>query len=49
MLIEDMEYMGPVRLVDVAEADSKIFRIILKLGAENELTVPGNLDKIFIL
>ena len=49
MLMEDMEYMGPVRLVDVAEADSKIFRIILKLGAENELTVPGNLDKIFIL
>ena len=49
LLIDDMEYMGPVRLADVAEVDSKIFRMILKLGALNELTVPGNLDKIFIL
>lgn len=47
MLIDDLEYMGPVLLKDVAAADSKIFQIILKLGQMREISVPENLGQIF--
>lgn len=47
MLLEDMEYMGPVRLVDIADTTSKIFQVMLKLSSINELSIPGNLSDIF--
>ncbi len=47
LLIEDMESMGPVRLKDIEDTDSKIFQIILKLGEMKEITVPGNLNQVF--
>ena len=47
MILEDMDYMGPVRFKDVVDADSKILRIILRLGEKEEITVPGKLDSIF--
>src|SRR5215469_3910416 len=36
MLKEDMEYMGPVRLIDVEEAQQKIVSIILPLGGTGD-------------
>ncbi|MGC8964159.1 MAG: FliG C-terminal domain-containing protein, partial [Brevinematia bacterium] len=39
MLIEDMEYMGPVRLKDVEEAQQKIVGIIRKLEEQGEIIV----------
>lgn len=47
MLLEDMEYMGPVRLVDIADTTSKIFQVMLKLSSINELSIPRNLSDIF--
>jgi len=39
MLREDMDYMGPVRLVDVQEAQSKIVSIIRHLEDTGEIVV----------
>jgi flagellar motor switch protein FliG len=40
MLIEDMEYMGPVRRTDVKEAQEKIINIIRHLGQTGEIIIP---------
>ena len=40
LLREDMEFMGPVRLKDVEEAQQKIVNIIRKLEEEGEIVVP---------
>ena len=39
LLREDMEFMGPVRLKDVEEAQQKIVNIIRKLEEEGEIVV----------
>lgn len=38
MIAEDMEFMGPVRMKDVAKAVAKIFNIIIKLIRYGEVT-----------
>jgi len=40
MLIEDMEYMGPVREIDVKEAQRQIVEIIRHLEDTGEIIVP---------
>ena len=40
MLKEDMEYMGPVRLIDVLDAQRKIFSIVYHLANTGEITIP---------
>ncbi len=39
MLQEDMEYMGPVRLKDVEEAQEKILNIVKELAAVGEIVI----------
>jgi flagellar motor switch protein FliG len=39
LLREDMEYMGPVRLKDVEEAQQKIVSIIRKLEEQGEVVI----------
>ncbi len=39
LLKEDMEYMGPIRLKDVEEAQQKIVSIIRKLEEQGEIVV----------
>ena len=39
LITEDMEYMGPVRLKDVEEAQQKIVSIIRKLEEQGEIVV----------
>jgi flagellar motor switch protein FliG len=39
MLKEDMEYMGPVRLLDVEEAQEKIVSILRHLEDTGEIVV----------
>jgi flagellar motor switch protein FliG len=41
MLKEDMEYMGPIRLKDVEEAQQTITRIIQELEAKSEIVISG--------
>jgi hypothetical protein len=40
MLKEDIEYMGPIRLKDVEEAQRKIFSTIYQLADKGEITIP---------
>ncbi len=49
MLLEDMEYMGPVRLIDVADAANKVFQVMLKLAGMGEISVPGKFAEIFVV
>ena len=42
MLKEDMEYMGPVRLKDVEEAQQKIVSIIRHLEDAGEIVIARN-------
>lgn len=47
MLKEDMQFMGPIRLKDVEEAQSKIVSIIRKLEQAGEITISrGSEDEI---
>jgi len=39
MLLEDMEYMGPVRLIDVKESQEKILDIIRHLERTGEIVI----------
>jgi flagellar motor switch protein FliG len=49
MLIEDMEYMGPVRLEDAQGAQMKILSIIRHLEDIGEIIVPkSNRDEIIV-
>jgi len=44
MLKEDMDYMGPVRLIEVEEAQQKIISIIRHLEDTGEIVVPRSRD-----
>ncbi|HCD71691.1 flagellar motor switch protein FliG [Thermovirga lienii] len=46
MLKEEMEYMGPVRLRDVEEAQQKIVNIIRKLEEAGEIVIAGSGEDI---
>jgi len=49
MIREDMEYMGPVRLKDVEEAQQKIVNIIRKLEDSSEIIISrGGGDEIIV-
>ena len=49
MIREDMEYMGPVRLKDVEEAQQKIVNIIRKLEDTGEIVISrGGGDEIIV-
>jgi flagellar motor switch protein FliG len=49
MIKEDMEYMGPVRLKDVEEAQQKIVNIIRKLEDSSEIIISrGGGDEIIV-
>lgn len=49
MIQEDMEYMGPVRLKDVEEAQQKIVNIIRKLEETGEIVISrGGGDEIIV-
>jgi flagellar motor switch protein FliG len=39
MLKEDMEFMGPIRLIDVEAAQNKILDIIIHLGQTGEIVI----------
>jgi flagellar motor switch protein FliG len=42
IIVEDMEYMGPVRLIDVTEARKQIVEAIRHLEKTGEITVPNS-------
>lgn len=42
MLKEDMEFMGPVRALDVEEEQSNIVKIIMRLERDGEIVIPRN-------
>jgi flagellar motor switch protein FliG len=49
MLAEDMEFMGPVRLRDVEEAQQKIVNVIRKLEEAGEIIISrGGGDEIIV-
>lgn len=49
MLKEDLEYMGPVRLRDVEEAQQKIVAVIRKLEEEGQIIITrGGRDEIIV-
>jgi len=49
MLKEDMEYMGPIRLKDVEEAQQKIVNIIRKLEEQGEIVLARNAEDEIIV
>ena len=49
MLKEDMEYMGPIRLKDVEEAQQKIVNIIRKLEEQGEIVLSRNAEDEIIV
>jgi flagellar motor switch protein FliG len=49
MIREDIEYMGPVRLKDVEEAQQKIVNVIRKLEDAGEIIISrGGGDEIVV-
>ena len=49
MIREDMEYMGPVRLKDVEDAQQKIVNIIRKLEDSGDIVISrGGGDEIIV-
>ena len=49
MIKEDMEFMGPVRLKDVEEAQQKIVNIVRKLEDSGEIVISrGGGDEIVV-
>jgi flagellar motor switch protein FliG len=49
MLKEDMEYMGPVRMKDVEEAQQKIVSIIRHLEDQGEIVISrGEGDELVV-
>ena len=49
MLKEDMEFMGPVRLKDIDEAQAKIVKIIRSLEKDGEIVIARNKDDEMIV
>lgn len=48
MIKEDMEFMGPVRLKDIEEAQQNIVNIIRKLEEEGEIVTPRGGDEVVV-
>ena len=48
MIKEDMEFMGPIRLRDVEEAQQKIVNIIRKLEEAGEIIISRGGDEIIV-
>ncbi len=49
MIREDMDYMGPVRMKDVEEAQQKIVNVIRKLEDSGEIVISrGGGDEIVV-
>jgi len=48
MLIEDMEYMGPVREIEVKEAQEKIARIMRHLEDYGQIIVPKSSQDVIL-
>lgn len=50
MLLEDMEFMGPVRKKDIFEAQEEFIRIVKKLEAEGDIVVamPASDDELVV-
>ena len=49
MIKEDMEFMGPVRMKDVEEAQQKIVNVIRKLEDSGEIVISrGGGDEIVV-
>ena len=48
MIKEDMEFMGPVRLSDVAEAQSGILSILERLVSAGEIVYSRNGERLFV-
>ena len=46
MILEDMEFMGPVRISDVEDAQEQIIRIIKKLIEKGEVIMPGDCEMV---
>lgn len=46
MIKEDIDFMGPVRLRDIEEAQQNIVNVIRKLEEEGEIITPGGGDEI---
>ncbi|MBE5848544.1 MAG: hypothetical protein E7298_00070 [Lachnospiraceae bacterium] len=49
MIAEDMEFMGPVRIKDIAEAAQKVIRILMRLIACGEIIADDNNDYLRML
>ncbi len=49
MIAEDMDFMGPVRLKDIAEATRKILRTMLRLMSSGEIMCTGGEDYLSTL
>lgn len=48
MIKEDMEFMGPVRLKDIEEAQQNIVNVIRRLEEEGEIVTPRGGDEIIV-
>lgn len=48
MIKEDMEFMGPVRLKDIEEAQQNIVNVIRRLEEEGEIVIPRGGDEIVV-
>lgn len=48
MIKEDMEFMGPVRLKDIEEAQQNIVNVIRKLEDEGEIVTPRGGDELIV-
>ncbi|MTI47987.1 flagellar motor switch protein FliG [Sporosalibacterium faouarense] len=48
MIREDMEFMGPVRLKDIEEAQQNIVNVIRRLEEEGEIVTPRGGDEVIV-
>lgn len=48
MIREDMEFMGPIRLKDIEEAQQNIVNVIRRLEEEGEIVTPRGGDEIIV-
>ncbi len=46
MILEDMEFMGPVRISDVEESQEQIIRIVKELIEKGEAIMPGTCELV---
>lgn len=48
MILEEMEFMGPVRVRNVEEAQQKIVRVVRRLEESGELLIGGGADDVIV-